>query len=671
MVKIIHKVPFLRVTAALAAGIITGSCFQLNHYFLCGAGLSFLSLLLLLNARYRYRFSVYFGFLVCLVFFCAGIIIYQVYNKKPEFCEEGKFIASVLDILQEKPNTFQSSLRIHAVVEDGAVIPAKEKVLVWFEKDSTTKALVPGTTIAFKKVPEFIKGTGNPFDFNYKLYQARKKVFRQVYLPSGAWVLCSPVAKVSLPVKAEQARMQLLKIFASQRWDEDKEGIISALVLGYKQGLDDQTKRTFTSAGTVHLLAVSGLHVGIWYFTLAFIFGFLKNQQNGNILFIILIVLLLWTFAFITGLSPSVKRAATMFSFIVIGQNLKKQINIYNIIIASAFFLLLFNPNNLFDAGFQLSYSAVFGIVFVQPKLEKLAEMKNKIYRYLWTLFTVSIAAQIATFPISAYYFHQFPVYFWLSNMVAVPVVTVVVPFGLALLVLNWIPFLSDFISGTINMCLNFLIGFLQWIESLPMSVIDIPFTALEMVFMIAVFFTVVILIESQQKIHLRNSLIYLFLFLITSLLLNIHSFYRKEIIIYDNPGQYIVHVVAGKRNYIISEEFLQLDNPVHNLTRNTIRAFRLRHPVYLTGNNCFNDSVICLNRGLLKTGNLLICLSQKNLNEENSAIPDIVVGNPDSFRKNGIINSETIIVVRFHADNQEGLTIHNLNEKGAFRKKW
>ena len=171
----------------------------------------------------------------------------------------------------------------------------------------------------------------------------------------------------------------------------------------------------------MHVLAVSGLHVGIIFFILNFLLTPLNRNKRLLKIKLFLLVGALWFYAFLTGLSPSVMRSCTMFSFIVVGENLNKRTNIYNTLAASAFLLMLINPLIIFGAGFQLSYIAVISIVFFQPRLAALVAVKNRILKYVWDLFTVSVAVQIGTAPISIFYFHQFPVYFWLSNFIVIP----------------------------------------------------------------------------------------------------------------------------------------------------------------------------------------------------------------------------------------------------------
>ncbi len=667
MDKTVHKIPFLRFVLALSTGILTGSFIHLNYPVLIASLIILTGLLFGINFFYNYNLSVYFGVGVHLFFIGTGNLLYHNYNHKPEFFKNGKFIASVQEIIQEKQGSYQSVLKIHGFIKKDSIIQTDEQVVVWFEKNDESKTLKPGQMIIFNHSPIPIKNNNNPYEFDYKKYLSRKKIFRQIYIPSGSWVQTGQLPFFSLSVTAEKLRLYFLDIYAQQNWSERELDVISALVLGYKKGLDPETKRIFTKAGAMHVLAVSGLHVGILFLLLSWIFGFLNQHGFGKIIFIFLILLLLWGFAFITGLSPSVNRAATMFTFIIIGWNIRRQVNIYNTLAASAFFLLLFNPNNLFDAGFQLSYIAVFGIVFLQPKFENLLHFRFKLTRHMWSLFTVSFAAQIATFPLVVYYFHQFPVYFWISSMVVLPAVTLLIPLGIAILVLHWMPFVVEMISGTAGFILTFLIEFLEWIEKWPCSIINFHFSGLELTFSIAILISFFFFLQFQQVRYFKSILIFFLLFLVTSLGAQIPGLFRSEIIVYNYDGQYVVHFVTGKKNYIISEKELKQTDSIHSLIDNTVHGLQIKPPVYLLCNNYYNDSFLYLNNGFIGLDGKVIYFHTRSRQTEGPFVPDIIIG--AAFKGN--TNSETSPLQIMLSDKEQHSNLYCLKEKGAFRLRW
>jgi competence protein ComEC len=663
MINIVHKVPFLRISVALASGIILGTVIHLDilHLIIILSGL--ILLLFFLNQHYNYGLSFFFGFLVHMAFVLSGILVFNLYNKKTEFFAEGKFFAIVTEKMVEKPNSFQTLLEIHAFSDNDSVYKMQEKVVALFEKDGNSKSLLPGQAICFEMSPQTIRNNKNPFEFDYKRYLGRQKIFRQVYLPADSWTMSQSGMKYSLRITAERLRMYLLDIYEKNELGEKELSVLSALTLGYKKGLDPEIKRVFSSAGVMHVLAVSGLHTGIVFFMVSFLFGFIKRKRFGRYAFVLIVIALLWSFAYITGLSPSVKRAATMFSFVIIGQNLGRQSNIYNLLAASAFFLLLLNPNNIFDAGFQLSYSAVFGIVFFQPRLKKLLNVENKLLHYFWELLTVSVAAQIATFPFVIFYFNQFPSYFWVSNLVIIPAVTLLIPLGLFMLAFSWLPLVSSIVSYATLFILRHLIVFLEFVESLPASVIKIHFSVSEMFLMAGIMVLLFLFIEVRQKWQFKGILILVLIFIGISA--GSKFFQRhKEIIVYNCPQQTIVHLVAGKKNYIISEEKLLQSNMIRTLIENTIVHLRLNSPVYLTCNDDYEDSNILQKNGFLFFHDRLIL---HNLNKMQNAAPFYPYVNlilADGYK-------ERISICSIDQNLKASIVpLYYLNKNGAYREK-
>lgn len=674
MGKIVQKIPFLRLSVALAAGIALGSITSIRYSDVLLLYVFLLAILVFINRRYSYRKVTFFGIGVGFLFLATGILVYKLYNKKPEFYTKGPFFATVLEKPVEKPNSWQSVLKIEAIHHENAVVKSREKLMVYFSKGEGASRLTPGETITFKHPPQFIANNNNPYEFDYQGYLARKKIYRQVYLPSGSWKKTHVQSTFHPIVTAEKIRLRLLGIYEQQEMDENHLSILSALTLGYKRGLDPETRSIFAAAGAMHVLAVSGLHVGIVFMVLSFSFGFLRRQQAGRPVFILLVLICLWLYALITGLSPSVSRAAAMFSFVVVGNNLKKQSNIYNTLAASAFFLLLFNPNMLFEVGFQLSYSAVFGIVFLQPRLEKLITVDQKIVRYFWVLLTVSVAAQIATFPFSVYYFNQFPVFFWLSNLIIIPAVMLFIPLGMLLLAFHWIPLVPAIISFVLDNSIGFVYGLLGFIEKLPLSVIEFSFLPVELFFVLGTLFSLFLFINFRRILFFKASLFFLLFLLTASLIFKTGNLFRKEMIVYNNPGNTIIQLIAGNQNYIVSEKELPRKSFENEMVKNTVKKVRLEPPVYITLDSTCNDDQLLLKNGvIIFDGRVIQTTIQKDVLPEN-ILPDVIVGpvNPTWLEKlkrtpRRIISTSRLPREKISSDNQ----IFYLTERGAYRKKW
>jgi len=284
-----------------------------------------------------------------------------------------------------------------------------------------------------------------------------------------------------------------------------------------------------------------------------------------------------------------------MFSLVIIATNINRRANIYNSLAASAMILLLINPNNLFEVGFQLSYAAVFGIVFLQPRFEKLWQAPNKVSRFFWSLFTVSLAAQIATFPLTAFYFNQFPSYFWLSNMIVIPAVTILIPLGILLLLISTVPVLSSVITVAVKFIIDIVYHSMQTIEKLPGSTLGISLNHSELWLLVVSLICAFIFIRNQRIFYLKTALLFL-LFMLTSFL---YAAYQQnqmnELIVYNNTSNITIQLISGHNNYIISEDTLNQDRFLLQQTQNVTRKLRLNDPLLLQLDQPFSDDYLVL----------------------------------------------------------------------------
>ncbi len=674
MEKTVQKIPFLRLAFSLAIGIILGAQIQFPWIIAVILLLATLLLMVFLNRFYTFRYSSVFGISVVSFFIILGMLVFKVYNKQPRFYNHATFHATVLEAPEEKPASFKTVLHIFNGLKNDSVFTANEKVLVYFEKNENVKALRPGDNIIFNKSPEKVENRGNPFEFDYKKYLERKKIFRQLYLPANQWKSVNSKAKFSFTILAEQIREKLLNIYRSQHLGEEQFEILSALTLGYKRGLDPEIKTVFSSSGAMHVLAVSGLHVGIIYGVLLFILGFLKRRKAGRLLFVLLTLFCLWTYAFITGLSPSVERAATMFSLLVIGENLKRRINVYNSLAASAMLLLLLNPNNLFEVGFQLSYAAVFGIVFLQPRLAKTITIKTKVGQFFWILLTVSIAAQLATLPITLYYFNQFPTYFWLANLLVIPAVSILIPLGLSLLVFAKVPFISTLLSNTINFLIHGIYLILKQIEQLPYSVFHESIQPVELIFLVGLLLSFLFFLKQPRTRYINAGLICIFLLFASAAFFKANRLNEKEIIVYNYPDNTILQLINGKYNYVISEKEIEENESAHNLLRVTGEKLQLENPVYLTPSDTLVNNHLFYENGIIIFGKQTILFKHAPGDVPEQLTPDFII-NPEVSNNSEwrtLKNSLVILNRSYISDTLfSQVRRYNVNHKGAFQKKW
>ncbi|MFK8102483.1 MAG: ComEC/Rec2 family competence protein [Saprospiraceae bacterium] len=285
----------------------------------------------------------------------------------------------------------------------------------------------------------------NPKAFDYGHFMHLKNIHYQAFVAAHAWQISTPSQGNSLLATAYNLREHFLKVLKKHLITEQEFAVGAALILGYKAAITDELSAAYASTGAMHVLAVSGLHVGLFYLILSFLLNLIPWSHRYFRWFKMLFLLSsIFGFALLTGASASVLRAATLFSFIIVGKSFEREASIYNSLAASAFILLLMNPYLLWEVGFQLSYAAVLGIVYFQEKIYPLWYIENAFGDYVWKLTSVAIAAQLTTFPLSFYYFHQFPIFFFLSGLVVVPAAVFILSGGLLLFLTEAIaPFLA------------------------------------------------------------------------------------------------------------------------------------------------------------------------------------------------------------------------------------
>ncbi|WP_111682160.1 ComEC/Rec2 family competence protein [Winogradskyella tangerina] len=478
------KFPIIKFTLCLITGIIIGHFCIIDFFasIYTSLGLILLTSLYWLILRGQLNRSLYFSVLVYLSMISLGVNAYNVHDEKlrPDHylhLTKGDIPNKVvLKIRQRlKPDLFNHKYIATIISMDNHEVSGK--VLINLKKDSIIQTMPIDAVIyassKFQKIPNPL----NPYQFDYASYLERKYVYRQLYLNSNEISIISTAPRTVYGF-ADQFRATINSKLNEAGFSKDVMSIINALLLGQKQSIDKEIYNNYVNSGTIHILAVSGLHVGILTLILNFLFRPLQYLKYGGLLKPTLILALLWLFAIVAGLSPSVTRAVAMFSIVTIGWHLKRPSNIYNSLAISAFFILLFKPMFLFEVGFQMSYLAVIGIVSFQPVIYKIWSPKYLIIDKLWQIFTVTLAAQIGVFPVSLYYFHQFPGLFFISNLVIIPFLGLILGIGVLTIVLALVnllhPYLVHVFSFIIN-CLNEFIAFIAQFEEFLFR--DIPFT--------------------------------------------------------------------------------------------------------------------------------------------------------------------------------------------------
>lgn len=577
-VPVWKKAPFLRLLLPLTAGIILQwyNQFQLEQILVAAVGFSLAFICFrLLPLALRFKFQALQGILLNLLLIVAGLFItYQKDIRHQQswigniYHDSDYIVATINEPLLEKNKSYKADAVVENIGKENDIKNATGKIIIYFEKDSSAQPpLRYGDKIIFNKKPQQIRNSGNPGAFNYQRYAAFKQIFHNVFLKRNDWVLL-PQKNVNYFNKfLFTARANILNILQkNMQGHDDQLSIAEALLIGYTQDLDKDLVQAYSNTGVVHIIAISGMHLGLIYVMLLWLFKRIPFLRRSKIIKVVFIISCLWLFALLTGGNPSILRAAVMFTFLIIGQNIGRRNSTYNSLAASAFLLLCYNPYYLWDVGFQLSYLALSGIILFQKPIYHLLYIKNKRINYVWQLTSVSLAAQILTFPICLYYFHQFPTVFLLTNVIMVPFSTIILFVEIILIAFAWVPVLGMYL-GKLTWFLVWLMNqLIVWFNKLPYALWDsISASVTSTILLYAFILSVAFWLLNKNKSALKFSLAMLLAFSVVTAFQKWESLHQQKIIVYNVPQHQSIDFINGNSYKFIGDSVLLVDGMLQN----------------------------------------------------------------------------------------------------------
>ncbi|MGV8137441.1 MAG: ComEC/Rec2 family competence protein [Mangrovibacterium sp.] len=589
--KFFRNYPFVKLLSFQLTGIWIANFFPAIGKTLYLSCLILVFLIIKLIRQKKYPCDLFYSALLCVLMMTISFIRVPDHQSLPQMPDSGIncFSIEILCHSIEKINSLQT---VGKIVQSDSPWYTGKKVVIYLKKGQKSFPVKTGDQIIAKAFISEIKNAGNPYEFNYKNYMARKQIRYGMYLDSDHYLI-NENDKPSIGIGVKRFQEKLVSKLKEQLSSDQAYQVIAALTLGYRNELTRETQSHFITTGAMHILSVSGLHVAMIFLFLNSLLSFLKRSNTGKVIYFFVMITCLWGYALLTGFSPPVQRAVIMFSFILIGNSLNRPASIYNSIAASAFFLLFFDPDLLFDVGFQLSYMAVISIVFFYPKLTGLLRPKNKLLKYSWQLCCISLAAQIGAFPLSIYYFNQFPVYFWLSNFV-------VVPAGYLILALTGAFFMFSYFSTMTPVIAKILCGItdstlflLRKIGELPFAVIDgLSISLVQFICLFLVLGVIPFFIVYKKHTFLFAGMLFLLLFQVAGLTQKIGLFNQRILIVYQSKEK-VIHLINGRTNYLITNS----DNPPDPfLYKNVLLKLKLKEPfmIYtkLSGETDFGDLI-------------------------------------------------------------------------------
>ncbi|MEI6265434.1 MAG: ComEC/Rec2 family competence protein [Sphingobacteriia bacterium] len=542
-----YRLPFIRITIALMLGMLLG------HYWLSPMialkigiviGLICLIGFYFLPASIKFRYCWIGGLLIHFIFIGFGWMLLQLHQQKPVLSNNAPLIVTITDPLTNS----KQSLKTIGVI-------GKTKLVLYLKKDSTSSTIKKGTQIALIKKPDTIASIHNPGGFDYKAYAASQQIFYQCYLTNNDYRIINSVSTSYINQLLGSVQEYLLNTIQAYIHGAKEKSIAEALLIGYKKNLDPELLEAYSNTGVVHIIAISGMHLGMIYGLLLFILKPFSKTRMGNWFRLIIMLLVIWTFTLLTGAAASILRSAIMFSFIIVGQPYRKKAPIYNSIAASAFCILWYNPLQLWDIGFQLSYAAVISIVAFSTMIRNLLFLENKLLRSCWELTSVTIAAQIGTIPLLLFYFHQFPNLFIFSNFIAVPLSGIILYLEIILVAIVPITLFAFYIGELTGFLIRSMNNVIENTARIPFAVThDIQINLMQTILLYAF-----ILLIAFGLLKKNKSSIYVALFCLISCFAihandTIKAAAQYKLLVYYLPKKSAVDVFIGTKHQFIGD---------------------------------------------------------------------------------------------------------------------
>lgn len=492
--------------------------------------------------------KLHFGILTYSIFIFVGALTQSLHNKRfsethyvNKFNSEKNYF--ICATLTEKLKSSEINQRYIAEVTSIDSAKTNGKILFNIKKDSLDQKLEIGSNLLYYGEIYAHRTPHNPNQFDYGKYLQNKSIYGQIYADASDLKVNSRLDK-TIWYYASAFRNRIIKNLEKSGFAKDELNVVVALILGQQQDISPEILKDYQLAGAVHILSVSGLHVGCIMIAIGYLLKPLPKTKFGELLKLFIIITFLWLFALIAGFSPAVTRSVVMFTFIAVGEYSNRKTNIMHTLVASMLFILMFQPSFIFDVGFQLSYCALFFIIWLKPIFDKIWTPENKIARDFWGILSVSFAAQIGAFPLSVYYFHQFPGLFFVTNLLVLPLLGVILALGVFVMLWAYITTVPYYLAKLLEHSIWFLNKIINWVASFESFIFqDISFNWQMLVTCYLIIFAFAVWIMNPDFKKLSLALLTLIVFQIT--------YFGTE---YLNERQEEFIVFNAKRSTIISE---------------------------------------------------------------------------------------------------------------------
>ncbi|MBS4042698.1 MAG: ComEC family competence protein [Chitinophagaceae bacterium] len=622
---IFKLIPSLRFLIALVIGILLQfhckiTLQWITYFFVGSLILSFF--FRIFNAFIQFKFSWVKGILFNIVFVSLGALIswFKFIENRPYwignyFQENTPIIVTFQDNIVPRNKSYKAKVSVDAIKQNKYWKAVEGDMLLYFKKEAVPPDLHYGDQIIVTRNIREIINSGNPGGFNYAQFCAFQNISYQGFLNKEDYIKLPSTHRQWFNSWLLKCRTHFLGILKQNIKSKQEVGIAEALLIGYREELDRDMVKMYSNTGVVHIIAISGLHLGMIYALIVLLFKPLKKYKWSSVLKLITVVVVLWLFSFIAGLPASLLRSAIMFSVIAIGDVFGKRANIYNSLVVSALIILIINPFSLWDVGFQLSYTAVLSIVIFSPIIKRSFYFKNKLLTAFWNLNAITISAQLLTLPIVLYHFHQFPNLFLFTNLFAVPLSGFILYTEIILLLVSWQKELSTFLGNAIENLIKVLNDFVTHVNIIPFATWSfIQISILQTILLFIFFITLVYWIFLKQNKYLLYCLFFILLFIASRSIDFIDKYHQKKLIVYNVPNHKAIDVVEGRKYTYIGDDELIKDGFLRNFHVQPARIkHRIRTDSVLKNIIIRESSILSKHRKILLLDNSIICFPKQS----------------------------------------------------------
>ena len=670
--------PLARITIGFLTGILVMYYFKPNPQVVFAFLFLFICVFVIAFFFSKKDFAnpVYFGSVTYFLAFGIGATTQIIHTNS---FQQSNYVHS--KVIFEKPHLIAVSVREKlrsTAYNDRYIVLVKQiddsvntgRMLLNVRKDSLNHSFEIGSHLQINGSLYKNSPAKNPNQFDYSKYLEGKQIYAQMYA-DGSEIKIGSIIEKDVWYYTSKLRTKIIRNLEKSNFNKAELNVAIALILGQQQDISPEVIRDYQFAGAVHILSVSGLHIGFILLFVTFLLKPFPNTRRGSFIKLIIILASLASFGLIAGLAPSVLRSVTMFSFVAIGMYLRRSTNIFHTLLVSMLLILLVQPSFLFDVGFQLSYVALFFILWLQPLLAQLWTPKNVIVNYFWEILTVSFAAQIGAFPLSIYYFHQFPGLFFVTNLVIIPFLSLIMALGVLVMVLAAFDFVPLFLAKSLEWSIFILNKIINSIASVEQFIIqEIPFNWQLLVSVYLLIFGTIIWFKKPSCNKLALTLISVIIFQITYFETHRRIQIQGELVIFNSKKSTIIAERNGENiTLYATDSLLKTASKNRTLASYAMGNFsslkskkRLQNLIYFNGNKILIVDSLGIYPKDIRPDIVLFIQSPK-INLERflqTTKPKLVVADASNYRTIQKLWQATCL--------KEKISFHATSEKGFYR---